>query len=262
MDIEKNDREAFHGSGVANSSSASSTAVASSSALSIAKVFLYMFFGLLITTVVAFGVGAIVYYNLQSTIDVSGEIELSQAYLIALIASAVALLIDVLVINFLMSKNKSIIVPGIIYTVLIGVLFSMLVIVIDWRLLGMALGITALAFLLMGGIAFLSKGNLAPLLVMAIGLFVGAGLLALVNWIYMLATGLAIETIYWIVEFAIFAAIMFVTIFDLWNIKKIADAGAMTKNVSLYCAFRIYVDFINIFIRILYYLAIITGKKE
>ena len=231
----------------------------SSVTLSIAKVFLYMFAGLLITALVAFGVGALVYYKLE--VDPSDVF--AGTYLWILVGSGIALIIDVIVINFVTLRGKhSILIPAIIYCVLVGVLFSMLTVFVEWELIGMAFGITALSFLVMGAIAFLTKGSLAPLAVMAIGLFVGAGLLALVNWIYMIATGTVFNTLYWVVTFAIFAAIMLITMYDMWRMKKIAEAGQLQGNLALYCAFTMYVDFINIFIRILYFLILIYGKKK
>lgn len=265
--ISDKDREAFHDTGKTGTYSATYQSTnnsnvstsSSSTSLSIAKVFLYMFIGLLITAAVAFGVGAIVSYFLIE----EGNTEIGTPYLIALIVSAVLLFVDMLVINFVTLKGKhSILVPGIIYAVLVGVLFSMLTIVVDWRLIGMAFGITSLTFLVMSLISFFTKGNLSPILTVVFGLLIGAGLLALINWIFMLATGGVIEALYWIVTFAIFAVVMLVTIFDLWRIKKIAEAGAMNNNLTLYCAFNIYVDFINVFIRVLYFLLIIFAKRR
>lgn len=258
--ISDSDREAFHDGNNYNSNQSHQPKYAqniSGVSLSIAKVFLYMFIGLLITAGVAFGVGAFVYYQ----IVVNGNGEITTPYLIALIVSAILLFVDMLVINFVTIKGKhSILIPGIIYAILVGILFSMLTIVVDWKLIGMAFGVTALAFLVMSTIAFLSKGNMSPILIVVFGLLIGAGLLSLFNWIIMLTTGGMFESLYWIVSFAIFAVVMFITIFDLWRIKKIAEQGMMSNNLALYCAFVIYVDFINVFIRVLYFIILIVGK--
>ena len=168
-----------------------------------------------------------------------------------------------IIINVVVLRGKhSILVPGIIYAVLVGVLFSMLTIVVDWRIIGMAFGITAFAFLIMSLIAFISKGSLAPLWIVIIGLAIGVGVLSLFNWIVMLMTGSVFNALYWIVTFGIFALVIFITIFDLWRIKKIAENGAMSNNLALYCAFVMYTDFINVFIRILYFLLIIFGRRR
>ncbi|MCR4911604.1 MAG: Bax inhibitor-1 family protein [Bacilli bacterium] len=264
VEISEEDRQLFH-EGVAYSSPKGEVKEKkekkSSTAFSIAKVFGYMAVALLITTAVAFGVGALISSIFYS--DFHNEGKLLTTYFVILIVSAIALFIDVIVIHFMVARDKhSIMVPGIIYAVLIGVLFSMLTIIIDWRLLGMAFGITALTFVLMGLIAFLSKGNMAPLLIVIMGLVIGIGVLSLVHWIYAIATGTIINGLYLGISIAVFALLMFVTIYDMWRIKEIAEQGAMSKNVALYSAFIIYVDFINIFIRILYFLLIILSKSK
>ena len=226
----------------------------SSGVLSFAKVFLYMFLGLAITTAVAFGMGATLFYSVQNGADPDF---VTNVGLGLTIGSAVALFILMIVIQFVFLRGKhSILVPALIYCVLMGVVLSWFTILVDWRLLGMAFGITAGIFLLMTLIAALTRGNLSPLLMVGFGLLIGSGILALINWI------IGSTMIYWIVSFAIFAAIMFITLFDIWNIKKICEKGAMNTNLELYCAFTLYVDFIYILLRVLYFLIIIFGNKK
>ena len=228
----------------------------SSGIVSFAKVFFYMFIGLAITTGVAFGVGYIFLAAIKNGAD---STVISNAYFGTMIGSAIALFVMMLVIQFVTLRGKhSILVPAIIYTVLMGVLLSSFTILLEgnYWLLGMAFGITSGIFLLMTLIAVLTKGNLSPLLMVGMGLMIGAGILALINWL------IGSSTIYWIVSFALFAAIMFITIFDIWNIKKICEKGAMSNNLALYCAFTLYVDFVYILIRVLYFLIIIFGSKR
>ena len=260
VDITDRDRDAFHDHAQPRyEDNKVKTTGGSNTVLSIAKVFLFMFAGLLITAIVAFGVGAFMYYQIVALENES----MITLYLGIVISSAVALLIDMFIINFVVLKGQhSVLVPGIIYCALVGVLFSMLTIIIPWEIIGMAFGVTALSFLIMSAIAFLSKGNMAPILIVIIGLAIGAGFLALFNFLFALITGRVIETLYWVVEFAIFALVLFVTIFDLWRIKKIAENGGMDNNLSLYCAFIMYTDFINVFIRILYFLLIIFSRSK
>lgn len=226
----------------------------SSGALSFAKVFLYMFIGLAITTVVAFTVGGI---NVAAINNGADENLVASVYLGLLIASAISLFILMLIIQFVSLRGKhSILVPAILYATVMGVLLSSFALFIDWRILGTAFGITSGVFLLMTLIAWVTKGNLSPLLTLGMGLFIGALILSLVNWL------IGSEMIMWIVSFVIFAAIMFITMFDIWNIKKIAEKGAMSNNLALYCAFTLYVDFIYILIRVIYFLLIIFASKK
>ena len=227
---------------------------ASAGVVSFAKVFFYMFIGLAITIAVAFGVGAAVYYALVNNSDTE---LVTKVYFGIMIGSAIMLFILMIVIQFVTLKGKhSIMVPAIIYCSLMGVLLSSFTILVDWRILGLAFGITCGIFLLMTIIASLTKGNLSPLLMIGMGLIIGSLILSLVNWL------IQSTMIMWIVSFALFAAIMFITMFDIWNIKKITERGAMSNNLALYCAFTLYVDFIYILIRVIYFLIIIFGSRR
>ncbi len=227
---------------------------ASSGVLSFAKVFLYMFIGLAITTAVAFGIGGVIYASLMNGAD---SALVGNVYLGLLISSAITLFILMIIINFVTLRGRhSILVPAILYATLMGVLLSSFTILIDWRILGMAFGITSGIFLLMTLIAALTKGNLSPLLMVGMGLLFGSLILALINWL------IQSTMIMWIVSFAVFAAMMFITMFDIWNIKKICEKGAMSNNLALYCAFTLYVDFIYILIKVIYFLIIIFGSKR
>lgn len=219
--------------------------------LSFAKIFFYMFLGLALTTGVAFGVGALLVYKCPDFET------FRNVYLGLMIGSAVAIILMTFIINLVFLRGKhSILVPAIIYCVLMGVLLSSFPILIDWRILGMAFGITSGIFLLMTLIAVFTKGNMSPLLMLGIGLLMGSGILVLVNLF------MASSTLYWVISFAIFAAMMFITMFDIWNIKKITERGEMTTNLELYCAFTLYVDFIYILIRVIYFLLLIYGKSK
>ena len=222
--------------------------------LSFAKVFLYMFIGLFITTVVAFGIGGAFYYALTQGADPELIIQVGLGLTIG---SAISLFILMIIINVVTLRGKhSIVVPALLYCVLMGAIMSWFTLLVDWRILGMAFGITSGIFLIMTLIALLTRGNLHPLWMMAMGLFIGSGILCLVNWL------IGSDTIAWIVTFAIFAAMMLITMFDIWNIKRICERGAMSNNLALYCAFTLYVDFIYILIRIIYFLIIILARNR
>ena len=228
-------------------------------ALSIAKVFLYMFAFIMVTAVTAFGVGAGLFYGLI----VPQNPQTASVYFGLIISSAILLLIDTVVINFVLLRGKhSILIPAIIYSVLVGILFSGFTIFVDWEIIGMAFGITSLIFLLMSLIAFSTKSNLSPLLIVAFGILAGVGILALFSWIMALATGTIFNALFFAIEVGIFAFIMIVALVDLWRLKQIAEMGEMSENIALYCAFTMYTDFISIFIRVLYFLIIIYGKSK
>ena len=213
----------------------------------LAKIFGYMFAGLLITALVAFGAGAIFANWLVTDPETASE-----AMFMILIVAAIVTIVLSIVMMFSLRKNstKAILVPAIIYTICMGILLSSFTIFVDWWLLAGAFGITSLVFGLMALIAFTAKGNLSGLWIVAIGLIIGCGIISLVNLVLSLVLP-SFPSLYWLVSLGLFAAVMFITMFDMWRIKQICDQGAMSNNLALYCAFTLYVDFIYIFIRIL-----------
>lgn len=257
VDISEQDREYFH----TEIQQPNKIDKQASTFVSIAKVFGVVSIGLLISAIVAFGVGALVFYYFALPYQDTRQI--SQIFVIITAVSLAALLIDSLIINFVILRGKhSILIPGIIYSVLVGTAFSMLTIVVNWSTIGMAFGITALCFVLMSLISFLSKGNMSPILLVILALFVGTGLLILADFIIAITTGRALNWLYIGISIGILAIIMFTSIYDLWRIKTIAADGMMNKSMTLYCAFVIYTDFISLFIRILYFLLIIFARKK
>ena len=99
--------------------------------------------------------------------------------------------------------------------------------------------------------------------ILALGLFLGAGLLAIIGVIFALTGFLgAYMHLYWIISLLTFAAIMFVTIWDMWRIKQIAQTGEMSDNLVLYCAFTLYVDFIYLFLRVLRIVSYFIGRRN
>lgn len=230
--------------------------------LLIGKVYGYMFFGILLTAVIAFGVGIVFNKWIFGTINpadftyvdfenINGTAVMT--LLVMLIVSAIALFITSFVVHIVFLRGRhSLMVPAIIYCVLMGLVLSELVIFLPWPILGITFLITAGIFGIMYLISWVSKGNLSFLGVIGIGLLLGAALLSLIGWILMLTGALgAYMHLYWIVSLLCFAAIMFITIWDMWRIKKIAETGEMNDNLVLYCAFTLYVDFVYLFLQVL-----------
>lgn len=238
----------------------------SSTAFSIAKVFGYMFVGLLITAAIALGLGA--YFGAvlmkDAGTDVNTRLQATNAIilLVLLIISAIAIIVLSFVVPIVAIRNRhSVLVPAIIYSIFMGIMLSSLAVFIDWQILGITFGITALVFGLMALIGLLSKSRLNGLVIAGIGLFVGAGLLSLTLWILMLV-GVNVGPLYWLISLMTFAAVMLITIWDMARIKYIAEKGEMTKNVSLYCAYILYNDFIVIFLKILRFVLAIMGNRR
>ena len=232
--------------------------VRTSTNLDIAKVFGYMFVGLLITGLVAFGL-AYLFYRWMLVDSVAA----SDTLFVLMIVSVISMFVLTIVISISFNRNKirRILIPAILYTVVMGVMISTLVLFLDWRLLGGAFVATSLIFGVMALIALISKGSLNGLYIVGIGLMLGAGLMSMFTWFLYLISPSTFETFYWIITLGMFAAMMFITMWDIWRIKQIAEKGALTASVSLYCAFNLYVDFIYIFLRMVYFISRFNSRK-
>ena len=237
------------------------------------KVFGMMFLCLLITTAVAAGLG----YGIQALIlanpsyDPTAPLEtlpsmVLSVFIIMVLVSAIGLIVMSFVLPITFARGKhNIIVPLMIYVVMMGILLSLFTFLFDWVILVEAFGITALIFGIMAFLGYISKGRLAGIGFILLGLLIGALALSLVNWLMILIGGIKEENVMlsWIVSLIIFAFLMLVTLYDVNRIKKIAETGAQQdNNLTYYCAFILYSDFISILIRVVYYLAILTGKRR
>ena len=130
---------------------------------SLGRIFIYMFFGLLITTGVAIGLGQLFLHVLTKPTNddwyyLNGT---ALTYLFLLIGSGLAIIVLSILLNVFLYKGKSLWVPSILYVISMGVLLSALTAFVDWGILALAFGLTAGTFGLMALIAFLSKGNLS-----------------------------------------------------------------------------------------------------
>jgi len=236
------------------------------------RVFLVMFIGLLLTTLIAAGLGVLfqnliystgIYNDSQELVAINDGV--LTAMIVLLIGSAIGVLIMSFVLPITFARGKhNILVPFIIYVCLMGILLSSFTFTLDWRILVEAFGVTSLVFGLMALLGYLSKGRMAGIGVILLGLLIGSLLLTLLNFLLMLFGGIRPENqmIAWIVSFMVFALVLFVTMWDVGRIAMIAKNSYGDNNLVYYCAYILYSDFISILIRIIYYLAIITGGRR
>lgn len=228
------------------------------------KVYGWMFICLLITTVVAAGLGyGLMYFFVNATEEAA--VNIMTGMIVGAIVSAIALLVMsfVLPITFIRGKH-SIIVPLMIYVVLMGVLLSMFTWAFEPVILAESFGITALVFGLMALLGHLSKGRLAGIGAIMLGLIIGAGLLSLVNFLMILFGGIKPENVMisWIVSLAVFAFLMFMTMWDVARINMIAAKGDTgNNNLVHYCAYILYSDFIALLVRVIYYVAMFSRRR-
>lgn len=201
-------------------------------------VFGYAAIGFLVTAAVALLTGYLFTYVFP--VDVNGDI-----YTGLIIGASILQLVLVIWISFgVFRHGGKLLIPFALYTIAMGILLSTVTLMMDWYLIGMTIGLTCLVFGVMAAVGYFSKVNLSGLLIVGMGVMIGSIFLAIIN--FFIGSG----TIEWIVTFVSFGAIMLITAFDVWRVKKIADSGQGNKNLALYCAFNIYVDFVYMLIRI------------
>ena len=231
----------------------------SSSTFSFVKVFLWLGLGLLLTGVVALGMPDLLTFIVKNT-GMSAE-GVSTLYISLMVTAGVLMIPSIIIMNLKSWKPKSVwmTISYVVYTLAMGVLLSnTFMFVFEYslatdisfiRTISTAFLITAGCFLLMGLFAFLTKKNLNILLPLILTLLVGSLVISLVNFF------IGSTFIYWMTDFIIFGVILLVTAVDLYRIKKMVTSGAMngSNNLALYAAYMLYVDFINIFIRVLFY---------
>ncbi len=123
--------------------------------------------------------------------------------------------------------------------------------------ISMSFLISAGSFLLMGLIGALTKKNLSIIYPLLSALLMGCLIISLVN------VFIGSSIVYWITDFVILGVILVVSAVDINRVKKLAQAKALDDNqnsLAVYCAFNLYVDFINIFIRVLMYVFLFARR--
>ena len=222
-----------------------------------AKIFGFMSIGLLITFVISliisliFQFGFNMYYDASLDVLVGSEEGLT-IFLGLLVGSSILQLILTLIISFTcLRSGRNLLIPAILYTVTMGVLVASFGMLMPWYYIVAAFGITFFAFLGMALIGILSKRNLSALGFIGFGLLFATMLISLGAVLFYIFAPALFNFMYVGISLVIVVALLLITAYDVWNIKKIIEKGQMSNNIALYCAFTLYVDFIAIFIRIL-----------
>lgn len=235
----------------------------------LAKSFGYMSLGLVISAAVAFLVSFLFAKILVWTADpTTGKLNDNAAngYLIFMVASLVGLLIDGIIVNMTIARNKhSAWVPYIIYCVFMGAfLSSFMVIGVDFATIGESFLLTSAAFFAMFLIGYFSKANL-NVFGMVLSLVLLLFLFFASFWgITILISGKAWD--YYLYDLVVSGALLLVSILavsvDAYNMKRLIAAGDGMKNLALYCAFSMYCDFVVILARVLLVLISLKGRDN
>ena len=224
-----------------------------SSSKFIGATFLYLTLALFVTFAVVFALGAVLKYALYNGSEVGAE-----TFLAFFIGALVAYIPVMLWVHFAACRQGRTVGPAFFaYSIVMGMLLSPICLLDMWTIV-ISFGTTCLAFAVMAVIAWTTKRNLSGLAVFGFGLLMGALVISLFNLIIYFIVGF--QPLYWLVSFLFFFAILILTIVDLHRVKQIAESGTGTKNLAIWCALNLYVDFIYIFIRILALVASLRNK--
>lgn len=238
------------------------------------KIFAWLGLGLLTTGAIALGIP---YIFMAMTKGFTENIEAMMSIYIALfIVSLVLMLPSAIMIGFNVgSRNSTLMKVGyFVYVIGMGLLISTLFVNVYLftydsesstaalnpqflSTISLSFLITAGCFLLMGLIGHFTKHmNAAIPVVMTAA--IGVVIMSIVN------VFLRVEMLYWVIDFVIFGVILLVTAIDMHNIRKICERskGMNGTNLAIYCAYSLYVDFINILVRVIYYVLILTNRSK
>lgn len=210
------------------------------------KVFGWLFIALAISAVSAIGIFWVLSW-LNLGID---------AYFNVLVFSTIAYFALMIFIQVRVFKNrvgraaKSITVPFILYAIVMGLELSVLMLVYTGTSLALSFGVCALVFGVMAAYGYFTKRNLNVMGAIATSVIIGSMVLALVNWF------MKSESIYWIISFATFGAVMLITSVDVWRMKNDMLMGNTGNENAMFWAFHLYVDFVYMFVRIVSFLGV------
>ena len=226
------------------------------------KVFLYMFTAIGITAVVSAVIGVIFSSIWPIAYGTELNVDAAKAYIALFIVAFIMYIPLILWINFSVFKEKSRpMIPYVLYSIVMGVFISGFTMFVPFHLIAISFGLTCLTFGIMFCIGWFTKKDLSILGMIGFGMIIGLLIIGLFNIIWMLFFP-GFETIYWVISYGMFAAMLLITIFDINRVKRIADSGEQSNKTAVLCAFNLYVDFIYIFIRILMIVVRLYGNNK
>lgn len=196
------------------------------------KVFFWLFLGLLVT----FGTGMYTSNN----VDALSVIFLKGGYWILVVLEVViAIVLGVRIHKMNPTTAK---ICYLLYTFLTGLTFSSLFVVYKLTSLLGVFGVTSVLFLIFAAIGRYTKLDLSKLSIYLFMMLIGVIILSIVS-IFVPALNLGVA-ILGIVVFLGYIA------FDIQMIKR-REGMLEEDNLAVYCAFQLYIDFINIFVDLL-----------
>lgn len=201
-----------------------------------AKTFLWMFMGLLATGIIA--------YFTYSTGYVYNLVQKDTFLIVCLVE-----LVVVLFFTFLIKKLPPMAVSILyfVYAIINGITLSTIFVVFQMESIFMIFLVSAAVFGIFAFLGYKTKIDLSHLGTICYAALFAGIILTLLNMIFFHSSFISIG-LDWIILLVFFG----VTAYDIQKIKKLYDAQVLDQEkLHIYCAMDIYLDFINIFIRLL-----------
>jgi len=197
----------------------------------IAKSFMWMFIGLLVTFVTGF----VICLNKDALM-----LTLSGFYIIAIIVELI--LVIVLSRNIFKMKAATAKIMFIIYAMVSGFTFASIFVVYEMSSIIFVFALAAIMFLIMALFGYYTNIDLSKFSSYLIFGFIGVIIASLVNVFWINDT---FTTIICIISILVFLG------FTAWDIQKIKRLNINNDNAAIYGALELYLDFINIFLDLL-----------
>ena len=240
------------------------------------KVFLYFGLGILLTAGTTI-LMSVIFNSIWPMYTLDGKEIVQNAtsamtYYVLTTVSSILLIALSLIITFTSLRGRgSIKIPYILYSICMGIMLSTISFYIsNMYIIGLALFVTAVLFLSMCAIGYITHQKINIFARVAIALLICVGILCLINFVilpfalfggnYELAN--AYMWIYWIVEIGLLALFLIYTVIDMARIRRVAENGGGDENLALFFAMNLYLDFINIFIYVLRFLIVSVANKD
>lgn len=147
-------------------------------------------------------------------------------------------------------------IPFFLYSGSMGVILSTLPFAYPIELIGTSFGVSALVFGIFAYYGATTKTSLLGVGQFTLVAFMGLILLSLVN---LLIGSVSVD---WFISFGIFGVVLLMVAYQVWYVKQISDTGDISNSQAMYLAFSLYISFINIFLRILRFIAVSRGGRR
>lgn len=200
-----------------------------------AKVFMWMFIGLMVT--------AISSYYCASNPNIMANVFGTNTYLILLV-------IEIGLVIFLSTRIRKMsfmtaAISFILYSLITGITCASILVIYPINNLIFILGLTSILFLIFGTIGFCTNLDLGKISNVLFVMLIGVIVTSLIN--IFIGNGL-FEIVISIICVVVFLGL---TAYDIQRIKLMSQAVENENQMAIYGALQIYLDFINIFLRLL-----------